>query len=190
MSDNEDQVKPDDLCHCCGYDTELKPYAGYGAKESRTFWLCHICASTFLSHSVTHSKVYSGEDRNLFASIGWIANHLESLILSQRDPGGGQLVRDPETGEYSEVPRREAEDTEGSRKEMIYTREDEKREVGYYWVDTGADWCIGYWNGIVNGWNFFTTSGQLFAGLHGNPFPLELEQLVAQRCLGKVNNRL
>jgi hypothetical protein len=67
-------------CHCCGYPaplTELQPR--YPSKRIEPWLMCEICTSTFFSYCVTFPEAY-GENMHLWASLGWIANHLLETI--------------------------------------------------------------------------------------------------------------
>jgi len=70
-------------CHCCGYtDIELIRWTN---PDGQPGYFCQICASTFLSDCITYPARYTGNEYRLFASLGWIANHILKEIRSLKD---------------------------------------------------------------------------------------------------------
>lgn len=66
-------------CDCCAYKTEVKEYPIRSVSEKSTCLLCKICAKTFLGNCIVYTSL--SKNRELFGSIGWIANHLQDLII-------------------------------------------------------------------------------------------------------------
>lgn len=80
-------------CACCGYPAKvLTEYRGPCTTndvmgENGRIKLCEVCAATFLSNCVVYPSLY-GEHRDLFSSIGWIANKILDEIRSLAVPRG------------------------------------------------------------------------------------------------------
>ena len=84
MAQSDDSISIKESCHCCGYiAADIKEYPGaFRAEtgfEKERHKFCLICASTFLSQCITYPRLYA-EHRQLYASIGWIANMLRDEI--------------------------------------------------------------------------------------------------------------
>lgn len=69
----------DKTCDCCGYEkVKTHLFKRVGAEGG---YFCEICSSSYLSWFIQYPTLTKmDETRKLAQSLGWVANHLISMI--------------------------------------------------------------------------------------------------------------
>ena len=75
-------------CATCGSDAPVawfeRPFILRKDGDPKTWYLCEVCASTFVGNTIMYKSVYSQEARDAAVLLAQVANHLLDKLTKRR----------------------------------------------------------------------------------------------------------